>query len=270
MIDRNHVMPLATIDDWEVRLDRQDACLDGAIIDRPVVVMTCRKPGAAPFEHISHASQKERWFNVEYQVRKAKYDIENRLFFGDALPVTGPNLGPDYFPALFGGDIEFEESTSYIRHWLHDWSEWDEVITYDDSSIYFKKMADLYDAYLEEMKGIAYVGYPDIHTGSDCLAALRDPMNLNFDTIEHPDEILKGLPVVTDQFFKTFDHYYNMLTAAGQPCASWTKIVSRYKYHIPSSDFSYMISPHSFDELFLEGSIMAWMARVAAITLIAS
>ena len=253
MIDTNDLTPIDAIEDWSERIDRQDACFRGEIIDRPVVVMSCGKPDSKPFEARSHASQKERWYDVDFQVQRAKHDVENTLYFGDALPVTGPNLGPDYFPALFGGEIEFERTTSYIKPWLDNWKDWNETIRYDESCEYFLKLEELYDAFLTELKGLAYVGYPDIHTGSDCLAGFRGPMNLNFDTIEAPNEILKGLRFVTDQFYKTFDHYYDKLSAAGHPCTAWMGIVSRYKYHIPSSDFSYMISPNSFNELILDG-----------------
>jgi hypothetical protein len=253
MLKNGEVMSLDEIEDWEARLDRQDACLNGAVLDRPVVVMSCDRPGVCPLEEKKFRSQKERWFDVENQVRQEKHKIESTLYFGDALPSTTPNLGPDYFASLFGGELEFEESTSYIRHWLGEWEDWDSKIAYSEQSVYFQKMEELYGAFLEQLSGKAYVGYPDLHPGSDCLAAFRDPMNFNFDILEQPDEIAKGLKTVTQQFFKTYAHYSAKLSAAGQPCCSWLGIVSRHMYHIPSSDFSYMISPSSFDELFLEG-----------------
>lgn len=253
MIQNDELMPIQAIDDWQKRLDRQDACFNQQVLDRPLVVMSCRKPDAQPFEPKKHPSHKEAWYDVEFQVAREKNDLENTLYFGDALPYSTPNLGPDFFASLFGGALDFEKGTSYIQHWLADWEEWEDKIKYTENNEYFIKLEELYEAFLTEFRGCAYVGYPDLHPGSDCLAAFRDPMNFNFDTIECPGEISEGLRVVTEQFFKTFDHYYEKLSKAGQACCSWIGIVSRYKYHIPSSDFSYMISPSSFDELFLEG-----------------
>jgi hypothetical protein len=248
------VKSINNIPDWEMRIRRQDAALKGEIIDRPVVLMTCPKPGAKEFPKKVHKSLKERWFDSEYQAKKARHSCESTLYFGDALPVVWPDVGPDFFPALFGGQIEFEENTSYVKPWLAEWEDWDRCVKYaPQNNEYFKIMEHHYEAYLKECEGVAYVGYPDLHPGSDCLVGMRGPMNMNIDVLEEPEAIAQRLKEIGPCFFETFEHYYKKLNDAGQPCCNWSGIVSNYKYHVPSSDFSYMISPNSFDELFLEG-----------------
>ncbi|NOU36643.1 MAG: trimethylamine corrinoid protein 2 [Kiritimatiellaceae bacterium] len=171
---------------------------------------------------------------------------------GDALPCAFPNLGPDFFPAIYGGEIIFEASTSYIKPFLNDWADAD-GLKLSGENPYWEKMEELYAAYIEAGKNTFYTGWPDLHPGADCLVGFRGPQNLAIDLFDDPDAVKKELKKVTADFFKTYEHYYKKLSSAGQACTGWPGIVSTRRWHVPSNDFSYMISPEQFNEFFLEG-----------------
>jgi hypothetical protein len=46
-----------------------------------------------------------------------------------------------------------------------------------------------------------------------------------------------------------------MLSDAGMPSTSWLRATCKGKYHIPSNDFSCMISDDAFEDLFIPGII---------------
>jgi hypothetical protein len=171
---------------------------------------------------------------------------------GDSLPRAFPNLGPDYFPALYGGEINFEDRTSYIKPFLADWADADRLILSTEHP-YWKKMEELYEAFLHVGKNSFYTGWPDLHQGADCLVGFRGPQKLAMDLFDEPEAIARMLERVSADFFNVYEHYYQKLTNAGQPSTSWTGIVSTRKWHVPSNDFSYMIGPEQFDDFFLEG-----------------
>ena len=54
-----------------------------------------------------------------------------------------------------------------------------------------------------------------------------------------------------DDFQLIFDHFDSMLKARNQLSVTWMNIPSFGKMHIPSCDFSSMISPEQFDEFCL-------------------
>lgn len=246
-------MPIDEIGDWEMRLKRQDAFWDCAVIDRACVSIKFRRPvPARPVPVSEHATLEDRWMDVAYQAEFALATVANTIYMGDALPHAWPNLGPDYFPALYGGELVFEETTSYIKPFMKDWADADSVQMSREHP-YWKKMEQLYDAYLEIGKNRFYVAWPDLHPGADCIVGIHGPAPTAMDLLDNPDQIKKMLPRVTRDFLETYDHYYEKLTAANQACAGWPGIVSTRKWHIPSNDFSYMISPKQFDEFFLEG-----------------
>ena len=117
-----NVMGIDGIDDFEKRIERQDAFWEGEIIDRPCVNLVFdRQDPSAVMPKKDHASHVERWCDVEFQAEKALAEVNNRVYMGDALPNRWPDLGPDFFPALFGGEVTFERDTSFIKPFLDEW-----------------------------------------------------------------------------------------------------------------------------------------------------
>ena len=117
---------------------------------------------------------------------------------------------------------------------------------------YFLKMEELYRIFLEAGKGLFYTGMPDLHPGADCLSGFRGPMNLNYDMLDHPQEIEQALKKVNADFLQFFDHYYHKLINLSQPVTGWPGIVSDTKWHVPSNDFSCMVSHKMFIDFFIE------------------
>lgn len=247
------IMPIDGIDDLEMRLKRQDAFWDCEVLGRACAVITFpRKEPVVPFPVSRHATREERWMDVEFQAQQTKAAVLNTVYMGDALPSVHPNLGPDFFPALYGGEVIFEERTSYIKPFLKDWADADQLKLSHEHP-YWKKMEELYAAYMEAGKNTFYTGWTDLHPGADCLVGFRGPQNLATDLFDEPEAIRKELKKVTADFLKTYEHYYKKLSSAGLPCTGWPEVVSTRRWHVPSNDFSYMISAAQFNEFFLEG-----------------
>lgn len=245
-------MPIENIDDWEMRIARQDAFWYGEIIDRPVVNMAISRGTLPEVEEKKYASLRERWFDAEYQAEQALRYFNNTEFLGDALPAMNPNLGPEVFSAFFGSEIEFGEATSWTIPLLEDWDDVDKV-KFSTDNFYWKKINEMTDIFLEMGKGKFYTGVTDIHPGGDAIAAFRDPQTMNIDMIENVDEIKSLLKYVNEIFFRVCNFYFDKLQAAGQPITTWAGIVSSKRWYVPSNDFSCMISKAMFDDVFLPG-----------------
>jgi len=247
-------MGIELLPDWEKRLARQDAFWSRAILDRPVVVMTCDKPSPVlpvPPEK-SHASLRERWLDGEYQAALALAKVMNTEYLGDALPIAYPNLGPEVFSAFFGCQMEYGERTAWSIPILHDWAEAGELRFSEDNE-YFRKLEEMTDAYLAAGQGRFHTGIADLHPGGDAIAAFRDPLNLNMDMLDNPEAVKSLLATVNAAYFRVFDHFCDKLLKAGQLVTSWPGIVSTRRWYVPSNDFSCMISKEMFDDIFLPG-----------------
>jgi len=248
-------MPIERIPDWERRLERQDAFFGCEVLDRPLVAISLwrpdrrfRKPGK------THATLRERWMDTQYVADMALHTVMNTEYLGDALPHCYPNLGPEVFSAFFGCELEFGEETSWSVPILYDWANVGRV-RFSEDNTYWRKINELTDALLVAGQGRFYTGMTDFHPGGDAIAAFRDPVQLNYDMIEHLDDVKALLPYVTEVYLKVFDHFYRKLRGANQAISTWTSIVSSKKWLVPSNDFSCMISPRTFDDVFLPSII---------------
>lgn len=248
------MMPIGTISDWETRLARQDAFWHNAILDRPVVLMTHRKekPIHAWPDERPYGSTRERWFDVERVVEEVLAQVFNTDYWGDALPSTFPNLGPEVFSAFFGMEMDYTRETSWSIPNLLDWAMADKLALSRDN-VYWRKLEEMTNALLTACKGICYVGLTDFHPGGDALAAFRDPVNLNLDLLANCEDVKRLIKRIDTAYLETYDYWHEKLRAADQPCATWAGIVSSKKYYIPSNDFSCMISKELFDDVFLPG-----------------
>lgn len=236
---------------------RIDAFWECELIDRPVVQFGVAKPPEerVPLPVSGHATSAERWLDVEYQAELHLANLSNAEFLGDTMPVAYPNLGPEIFAAFYGCPIHFGDyGTSWTDPILHDWDHV-ESLQMDWQSPYLHKLHEMTDAFLEIGKEKFITGMTDWHPGGDCIAAFRDPQNLAMDMVTHRDEVEALLSRIENDYFAVYDVFYEKLRAAGQPISTWTSLVSDEKYYVPSNDFSIMISPAMFEEIFLPGII---------------
>ena len=250
------MMPIERIEDWERRIERQDAFWDCEVIDRPVVVMTLPKdkPEYPWPKEKTYDSPRDRWMDTERVVESALAGALNTEFLGDALPTAWPNLGPELFSAFFGMEMEYTAETSWGIPNLKDWSEAGKLKLSTDNC-YWKKLLEMTDALLNAGRGKYYVGFTDFHPGGDAIAAFRDPMQLNIDLLVSRDEVKSLLRRINAEYFSAFDFYSARFRRAEQAFTSWPGIVSSRKWYVPSDDFSCMVSKEMFDEVFLPGII---------------
>lgn len=255
-----NIIPIERITDWEKRLDRQDAFWEREIIDRPVICMEVRKnPAACSFPESNHKTLEQRWIDPEFQAQYALANVRNTYYMGDALPSAVPNLGPDFFSACYGGELRFMEDTSYIDPFLPEWPNNPGELRFRQDGGYFSLMEQMYETFLDVGRGVFYTGWPDMHPGGDCLVGFRGPLQLNYDVIDNPEKILQAIDKINRDFLSLYEHYYTKLTSRGQAVTGWPGIVSRRKWHVPSNDFSCMISNQMFEKLFLDGLIEEMM-----------
>jgi hypothetical protein len=246
------VMPIEHIPDWEQRLARQDAFWAREIIDRPVVDIRIGKPSPDyPWpQEKEYPTLRDRWMDAERAAELALASAMNTEHLGDALPHAYPNLGPEVFSAFFGCELEFGEETSWSIPILEDWSQADRI-QFSQDNVYWRKIIEITDAMLELGEGRFYTGITDMHPGGDAIAAFRDPARLNIDMVESPEQVKALLRRVTDTYLWVYDFFHEKLRSAGQAICTWAGIVSSRKWLVPSNDFSCMISPRMFQEIFL-------------------
>jgi hypothetical protein len=245
---------IEAMDDFEMSMKRVYAWYENEVIDRPPVRFIAHNEFLeAAKEDISALSPEEKkawWFDVETQLDLFLKLIEGRRFHGETFPVFFPNLGPDVYAAFYGAELVFGEVTSWSLPLVREWAD-AAKLQFDVNNEHFRKLEEMTIAALAEAPGKFLVGYTDLHPGLDCAAAWRDPQQLCFDMIDSPDKVKELAKVAIADFVTIYDHFDKILKAHGQLSVSWMGIPSFGRMHIPSCDFSTMISPAFFKEFGL-------------------
>ncbi len=242
------------MDDFDLSMKRVYAWYENEIIDRPPVRFVAHnaflEAAKEDISQLSPAGKKAWWFDGEVQVDLFIKSIAGRKFHGETFPVFFPNLGPDVYAAFYGAELEFGEVTSWSVPLLREWVDV-EQLRLDLDNVYFRKLEELTRLALDQCSGKYLVGYTDLHPGLDCAAAWRDPQQLCFDMIDNPDKVNELAERAIADFEFIYDHFDKMLKDHGQLSVSWMGIPSFGRMHIPSCDFSTLISPKFFREFGL-------------------
>jgi hypothetical protein len=242
---------LETKPDFDQSMKRIYAWFEQQVIDRPPVRFSRHN---ADYENIDGEwrpqwkGQKDRWYDVDYQMEKALAAIRQTHFLGETFPIYWPNLGPNVFAGMYGSPMAFGEVTSWAEPIIQDYADFPRINWEHE---YFHKLNELTQAALQLAPGQFIVGYTDIHPGIDWLAALRGIESLCLDLIDRPDDVLVGLSGVTADFLKFYDHFDNLLKAHQQLSVSWMDIPSFGRMHIPSCDIATMVSKKQFEKFIL-------------------
>jgi hypothetical protein len=246
-------MHLDTLPHFDQAMQRIEAWFENEIIDRPPVRFMGHNAFAnqeVDFSGLTAAERKARWYDPEYQIDRFVQALEGRVFQAETFPVYWPNLGPDVYAAFYGARLHFGEVTSWSEPLVREWHEID-CLQLDLDNEYLRKLDELTAYALDRCAGKALVGYTDLHPGLDCAAAWRDPQQLCLDLLDSPDEVHRLAELAIADFETIYNHFDDILKAHGQLSVSWMGIPSYGRMHIPSCDFSNLISPALFNEFAL-------------------
>jgi hypothetical protein len=249
MEDKHWTLELENKPDFDLAMKRIYAWYQQEMIDRPPIRFSAHNAEYVISPHLKKTwpTLKERWFDSEYQVDFFIDSIKDRKFYAETFPVFWPNLGPEVYTAFHGSELEYMEVTSYSDPFVKRWKDVDRI-HFDTNNPYFKKIIEMTRLALEKCEGKFMVGYTDLHPGMDCVAAWRDPQQLCIDLLLSPDEVKHLTKLANLHFQEVFDSFDDLLKSHKQLSVTWMGIPSYGKMHIPSCDFSAMIS----DEQYLE------------------
>lgn len=252
IMEKHWTLELEQMPEFDKAMQRIYAWYEHEIIDRPPIRFSAHNAEYTISPHLmkTWSSLKDRWFDAEYQIDLFIDSIKDRKFYAETFPVFWPNLGPEVYTAFHGSELEYMEVTSYSIPFVKEWKDM-EKIKFNWNNTYLKKIDELTKIALEKCPGKFMVGYTDLHPGMDCAAAWRDPLHLCTDLLIYPVEVKQLIDHACMHFQELFDHYDTILKKHHQLSVTWMGIPSFGKMHIPSCDFSAMISTEQFEEFCL-------------------
>ncbi|NOZ21076.1 MAG: hypothetical protein GXP25_08295 [Planctomycetes bacterium] len=206
--------------DWEKAKERMEALLEGEILDRPCIQITCPKEPGVKVE-APRGLHDPRETDLDDLLDRFEAHINSRLHLGEAFPAVSLSFGPDTFSAYLGCDLEYMESrfTSWAIPNITDWDN-PPSFEFDPENEWWKRMVQTLEHAAARAEGRYLIGCPDTHAGGDCLAAMRGQERLCLDTIDVPEKIEAAMAKIEQAVIPYFDGVFDILRKhqAGTPC----------------------------------------------------
>ena len=234
-------------------LERFSAWWKGGSIGRPAVSMSVKPSRPYTGPKSTHATQRERWFDLDFVLQAHLAWLARQDFVAEAVPMFWPNVGPELTSTLYGCELEFSEFSSWSKPIVHEAEQWETILqrppNFDNA--YWRHIERATQRAIEVSDGRFLVGMTDLHGNYDILAGLREPQMLCMDVIDCPELIDRVCEHVSNGFVECFQRSWRMVSAAGMPSVCWTPCLHNGPAYVPSSDFWCMLSGELAEQLVL-------------------
>ncbi len=241
--------------DFKQALNRVYSWYNGEETDRPLIRFS--EHNAMQNESVAckvkqYNSTKDYWYDTNYHINSFIGDVEGNPPLAETFPVYYPNLGPGVYAGFYGSKLEFGEVTSWTDHFISDIETYDfSKIKFDENNEYFKKIDEMTNEAIKLSKDKFLVGYTDLHPSVDCVVDWVGPEKLCMALYDAKECVKSLTEIAYRDFNKIYDYFYNKITSSGGMSVSWMGIPTYEKMHIPSCDFSSLISKKQFEEFCL-------------------
>lgn len=239
--------------DWEEAKNRYLAWWSHEVLDRCAIWVTAPKDKVLSEEAPRMPDDPiARWTNLDYIAELNDYAFRHTFYGGEAFPTwSGGYPGHTAIPAFLGCPIELDFNTGWWNPILHE----DDLnvcsLRIDKEGRWWKFAISLLKRAARESKGKSIPSIGAFGGCGDTLAALRGSDRLLFDVADRPEQVREAEKFLMDMWFKVYDEFYSIIHDAAQGSTCWFGLWSPGKFYAVHNDFSYMISPKMFNEIFL-------------------
>ncbi len=239
--------------DWELTQQHYLAWWAGEALGRCGLAVTAPRvdvprsnPPAAPGDPVA------RWTDLDYIAALNEYQHSRTFYGGEAFPIwTGGYPGHVAIPTFLGCPISLDMETGW----------WDPILTgeaWEISSLRLEKSGhwwrfgqELVQRAVKESRGRSIPSTGAFGGCGDTLAALRGTLQLLYDVSTVPDLVRETELYLMEQWIEVYEAFHQVTRDAAGGSAGWFALWSPGRFYASHNDFSYMISPRMFREIFL-------------------
>ena len=250
--------------DWERAKENLRAWWAGEDVGRCALAVTAPR-SKAPDEPPPTPPEKveDYWLDIDYHIAYCEWAMRRTFYGGAAMPNwNGGYAGWNAHPTYLGCPVSLDETTGWwdpilVSESLRDYDYTELVI--DAENRYWRRAREMLTAAVQWAGGKCVVGVGAIGGCGDTLAALRDSMRLLIDVSDCPEYVRDFEFHLMRQWAELYDELYAITHEVSEGSTCWNDIWAPGKYYVAHCDFSYMISPRMFRELFLP--VIEWQTR---------
>lgn len=239
--------------DWEEAKERWRAWWAGETLGRCAIAVIAPKdsrqkqePPPAPDDPV------QRWTDLEYIAELNEFRHSNAFYGGEAFPVWhGGYPGHTSIPTWLGSPIILDARTGWHEPMLTG-ADWElEDIRPDKNHRYYRFQINLLKTAVGASKGKSIPGVGAFGGCGDTLAAIRGTWRLLTDVVDRSELIRQTELHLMDIWIEVYQTFYDIVSPSAEGSTCWFELWSPGKFYASHCDFSYMISPQMFAEIFV-------------------
>lgn len=264
-------MKIKNKEDFEEAKLRIEAWWNGEIIDRVPIMITAPKknnnkynnwiyPSAFPLSGIwdgtltgyEKVKDPESFFtDPNIVIPRIEKLINDTFWGGEAIPVMFPVSIVAALAHYLGSPIKFINAmTTWAEPVINSWSNRKEF-KFDPENEWWKKSKILLEEASKRANGRYMVSIPDLNGPAEILSILRGNEQFAIDTIESPDEIIRATQELNYTWLKYWEACHEIIHQYIKGYTFFMSIWSDFPATDLQCDFSTLISPESFNKLFI-------------------
>ena len=242
--------------DWGEVKKRWEAWWAFEMHDRPLVCVTAPKknpelpPELEGFEY-EEKDFARKWTDIDYLTQKRLFEFYQTHYGGESVPVL--SYGASVGHALtFGCEPIFARDTIWAKPLpVKEGAKYPEL-HFDENSYWWRKYQETVEKTAQSSGQRYFCSAKLGNQAGDNLSLCRGNENLLYDLAENPEWVRQSVKYVSDVLIGQFEALYKLTALTGlegyvNTLACW----SPGKTNEFDTDFSCMISPQDFKEIFL-------------------
>jgi len=194
----------------------------------------------------------DRWFDVDYRVRKTMLSVETSYYAGDSVPVAYAHFGPANLSGLIGAGRILADDTIFfgLDPLIEDWGNLPELRIDKEGKLY-KAIRYTARELARLANGRFVVAISDIGSNLDTLACLRTRENALIDMISEPGRVKDMFETIFELWREFYEENRGWATEYSPYMSAPSPFVFNGKWCKVESESSVMISLEMFEEFML-------------------
>lgn len=206
-------------------------------------------------EPVLPCKTEDRWTDIEYLCKLNEFRMQTTFFGGEALPVWNAGYpGWDTIQSYLGAPVDLKEHTGWVhpivdKEFLEDYDF--HQLKIEEENKWWKFSQNIHEIAVWESKGKSLPGIQDLGSSGDSIASLRGSEKLLIDLVECPDYVREFDQYLMKIWIEVYEKLYSVTKEGAEGSTHWFKIWAPGKSFPVQNDFSYMISPKMFIDIFI-------------------
>jgi hypothetical protein len=242
--------------DWEGAKERYRAWWAHEVVDRCAIAVTAPKDDLPP-EEPPRAPERieDRWLDLDYLAALNGYHHRRTFYGGEAFPIWHPGYpGWACIPAFLGCPVILKETTGWLDPIISegDLTEHDyRKLTIASDNRWWLLAQEMLRFAVQESRGKSIPSIGAFGGCGDNLAALRGTEQLLLDMVHCPHYVCEFEIHLMRLWIQVHDVFHRIIRTADAGTTCWFPLWSPGTFYAAQNDFSYMISPRMFRDVFL-------------------